>query len=136
MENYSFDLNCFELTLTLNIFDENADIIDHYTFDLDYTYLIDKEIRDEERKIKYNKDIFAYVLNKNSSIKKNDKKIKNNDFEDQNVLNTLREIIIISSEEDRSILSQEDFFKNYFLILNEDMNREILSSIKYNKLKK
>lgn len=136
MENYSFDLNCFELTLTLNIFDENADIIVHYTFDLDYTYLIDKEIRDEERKIKYNKDIFAYVLNKNSSIKKNDKKIKNNDFEDQNVLNTLREIIIISSEEDRSILSQEDFFKNYFLILNEDMNREILSSIKYNKLKK
>ncbi len=136
MENYSFDLNCFELTLTLNIFDENADIIDYYTFDLDYTYLMDKETRDEERKIKYNEDIFAYVLNRNSSIKKNDKKITNNDFEDQNVLKTLREIIIISSEKDRNILNQEDFFKNHFLILNEDINKEILSSIKYNKLKK
>lgn len=136
MENYSFDLNCFELTLTLNKFNENADIIDYYIFDLDYTYLIDKEVRDEERKIKYNEDIFAYVLNRNASIKKNDIEIKNNDFEDPDILNTLKEIIIISSEEDRNILNQEDFFKNYFLILNENMNKEILSSIKYNKLKK
>lgn len=130
MENIFFELNQENLLLTAKTFNDLDELNNIYVFDLDYIYLMEKEMYDEAKKSVYKKEIFVYIINKNKNISKNEIKIDLNNLEDKVLLNVLKNALFVKDKMEKEIIKSEHVFNDFYCLLLENVDEDLIMSMK------
>lgn len=124
MSELFIDFNTFDMILSVSI---NGKEETNYKIKMEYSYIDEKKVIDEESLAVSEEYIFAYSIDELGVHTKNGQPFKLSSMEEKNILNVLNKMMIVKTEDERELLKAE--FNQLFFLLVDDVNQDFKDSL-------
>lgn len=133
MNGVYLDFDAYNMQLRIKMFDENSILEKDYIFQMEYMFLMDKEIYSFEDEKVYLEYFFAYSLDYESNHYLNGEVFNLKTMKEKNILYMLDNMFIVKDELTRTILSTEREFQQFYYLLEDNIDSDFQGSLRLAK---
>lgn len=119
MSYLNVEFDSYDMILSILISDKEEK---RYDIQLEYSFIDEKKVVDDETHGISEQYIFAYSLNESGVHKLNGKPFSLSTMEESHILSILKTMLIVNSEIERELLKSE--FKQFFYLLSDNVEAD------------
>lgn len=133
MNKIYVDFDAFEMKLKIKLFNEESNVEKEYLIQMEYIFLMDKEIYSMETETVSLEYFFAYTLDKEGTHYLNNESFDIEKMQEKNLLSMIDEMFIVKDKGSRVMLQTEKEFSGFYYLLEENINEDFQSALKISK---
>lgn len=133
MNSIYVDFDAFDMQLKIKLLNNESIVEKEYLLQMEYIFLMDKEVYSFENENVYLEYFFAYTLNEKGNHYLNGEKFNIKDMQEKNVLSLIDEMFIVKDNLSRVMLQTENDFSKFYYLLEKNINDDFQGALKLEK---
>lgn len=133
MNGINVDFDAFDMQLKIKLFNEKSELEKEYLLQMEYIFLMDKEIYSPETDTISLEYFFAYTLDENGTHLLNGKPFDIKTMGEKNILSLINNMFIVKDKLSQLMLSTEKDFHKFYYLLEKDINKNFKGALKIAK---
>lgn len=133
MNSIYVDFDAFDMQLKIKLLNNESIVEKEYLLQMEYIFLMDKEIYSFENENVYLEYFFAYTLDEKGNHYLNGEKFNIKDMQEKNVLSLIDEMFIVKDNLSRVMLQTEKDFSKFYYLLEKNINDDFQGALKLAK---
>ncbi len=133
MNSIYVDFDAFDMQLKIKLLNNESIVEKEYLLQMEYIFLMDKEVYSFENENVYLEYFFAYTLDEKGNHYLNGEKFNIKDMQEKNVLSLIDEMFIVKDNLSRVMLQTEKDFSKFYYLLEKNINDDFQGALKLEK---